>query len=187
MPGCHRREFVSNMHSSKCVLPRLTHRLQKPEVAVLMHTDPISPVVLAVLKHFLTPVFFHSKWPKKKWGQCYCNMMLRACAMRACRGGDGTAMEGWGESKEPNLVQSLVPSRSVTEVEPPGTAKFSPTRNQLLWSKREAGYEATCEQCAQQTQELSRKLQQTHPIVAPNKSTVQGRAWYHPIPSSRRQ
>lgn len=60
-------------------------------------------------------------------------------------------MEGWGESKEPILVQSLLPSGTVTEVEPAGTPKFSPTGNQPLWSEKEAGYEAGYEvvQCAQ--------------------------------------
>lgn len=56
-------------------------------------------------------------------------------------------MEGWGESKEPILVQSLLPYGTVTEVEPAGTPKFSPTGNQPLWSEKEAGYEVV--QCAQ--------------------------------------
>lgn len=41
-------------------------------------------------------------------------------------------MEGQGESKEPNLVQSLLAPSTVTEVELPATSKFSPTGNQQL-------------------------------------------------------
>lgn len=98
MFDCHGREFDSKATSAPLNLSspgslsaqgcRATDvqtaqaQQQRWLCSCTQHWFQVSPVTLASIKHqFFSPVFFHSKCQeKKKWGQCYCNMMLRACA-----------------------------------------------------------------------------------------------------------
>lgn len=138
--------FKRDIHSSKRVLPgqppspgvrggsRTAWSAPTTVLAVLMRPARISRLPCCPsnpkASHPPRPVFFPFQVPKKKWGQCYCNMMLRACAahhggmegLRWCWDSDGGL--GREQGAKFSAVSSPLPSGTGIEVNPPDTPRF---------------------------------------------------------------